>query len=54
MPKAHIAHASLDLVPIPELDIKAGDQGGVDFVYEAGRGLHVETPAARMAPLPAS
>ncbi len=34
------------MVPIPEdileLGVKAGDLGVVDFVYDDGRGLHVE------------
>jgi len=39
-------YRALDLVPIPEdvpeLGVKAGDYGVVDFVYDDGRGLHVE------------
>lgn len=32
------------LIPedIPDLGAKAGDTGVVDFVYDSGRGLHVE------------
>ncbi len=41
-PKTQTAHRSLDLVPIPELGVKAGGFGVVDFVYDDGRGLHVE------------
>jgi hypothetical protein len=39
-------YRAFDLVPIPEdipeLGVKAGDLGVVDFVYDDGRGLHVE------------
>lgn len=46
VPKMHTTYRALDPVPIPEdipeLDIKAGDIGVVDFVYDDGRGLHVE------------
>lgn len=45
-PKTHTVYQKLDPVPIPEdipeLGIKAGDLGVVDFVYDDGRGLHVE------------
>ncbi len=45
-PKTHITYRALDLVPIPEdvpeIDVEAGDLGTVDFVYDEGRGLHVE------------
>ncbi|MBA3473834.1 MAG: hypothetical protein H0T57_11515 [Rubrobacter sp.] len=49
-PKTSIVYRELDMVPIPEdipeLGIKAGYLGTVDFVYavrdEPGRGLHVE------------
>lgn len=46
MPAVHIACTSLDPVPIPEdvpeFGVEAGDIGVVDFVYDDGRGLHVE------------
>ena len=45
-PKTRTNYRSLDLVPIPEdipeLGVKAGDPGVVDFVYDDGRGLYVE------------
>lgn len=45
-PKTHSTYKALDMVPIPEsipeLGIEAGDLGVVDFVYDEGRGLHVE------------
>jgi hypothetical protein len=45
-PKTHTTYRALDLVPIPEpipeLGVEAGDLGVVDFVYNEGRGLHVE------------
>jgi hypothetical protein len=48
--KIHTTHKALDMVPIPEsipeLDIEAGDLGVVDFVYDEGRGLHVEISRA--------
>lgn len=44
--KTHTTYQALDLVPIPEdipeLGVAAGDLGVVDFVYDEGRGLHVE------------
>ncbi len=46
VPKTHTTYQALDLVPIPEnipeLGVEAGDPGVVDFVYDGGRGLHVE------------
>lgn len=46
VPKTRTTYRALDLVPIPEdiseIDVKAGDLGVVDFVYDDGRGLHVE------------
>lgn len=40
------AYEELDMVPIPEdiseLGVEAGRVGVVDFVYDEGRGLHVE------------
>ncbi len=46
--KDNIVYRELDLVPIPEdvpdLGVKAGDTGVVDFVYDGGHGLHVEIP----------
>ncbi len=42
VPKTHATYRALDLVPIPEIGVKAGDPGVVDFVYDGGRGLHVE------------
>lgn len=45
-PKTHSTYKALDTVPIPEsiieLGVEAGDLGVVDFVYDEGRGLHVE------------
>lgn len=45
-PKTHTTYRALDPVPIPEnipeLGVEAGDLGTVDFVYDDGRGLHVE------------
>lgn len=45
-PKTHTTYRALDLVPIPEdipeLGVEAGNLGTVDFVYDDGRGLHVE------------
>lgn len=44
--RTNTTYRALDLVPIPEdipeLGVKAGDLGVVDFVYDEGRGLHVE------------
>jgi hypothetical protein len=44
--RTNTTYRALDLVPIPEdipeLGVKAGDLGVVDFVYDDGRGLHVE------------
>ncbi|MCA1717174.1 MAG: hypothetical protein LC781_10165 [Actinobacteria bacterium] len=40
--KTRIVYRELDLVPIPELGVKVGDLGVVDFIYDDGRGLHVE------------
>ncbi len=44
--KTRIVYRELEMVPIPEdipeLGVKAGDLGVVDFVYDDGRGLHVE------------
>ncbi len=44
--RTNTIYCALDLVPIPEdipeLGVKAGDLGVVDFVYDDGRGLHVE------------
>ena len=46
VPKTHHTYRELDVVPmpedIPELDVTAGELGVVDFVYDEGRGLHVE------------
>jgi hypothetical protein len=46
VPKTHTTYRALDLVPIPEdipeLGVKAGELGVVDFVYDGGLGLHVE------------
>jgi hypothetical protein len=44
--KTRIVYREIKMVPIPEdileLGVKAGDLGVVDFVYDDGRGLHVE------------
>lgn len=44
--RADTTYRALDVVPIPEaipeLGVEAGDLGVVDFVYDEGRGLHVE------------
>ena len=44
--RTNTTYRALDLVPIPEdipkLGVVAGDLGVVDFVYDGGRGLHVE------------
>ncbi len=35
--KTRLVYRELDLVPIPELGVKAGDLGVVDFIYDDGR-----------------
>lgn len=44
--KTHAVYRKLDVVPlpedVPELGVTAGHPGVVDFVYDEGRGLHVE------------
>lgn len=45
MPKTH-TYEELDTVPIPqnipEMGVEAGRVGVVDFIYDGGRGLHIE------------
>ena len=45
-PKTNTTYLELDLVPmpenIPELGVGAGEPSVIDFVYDDGRGLHVE------------